>query len=328
MDVSQLLSTSVQRDELRGRVPKRIHILDLSKTRDMNQAHIAKSVGCTDRYVCKVLSKASSLSKQAEHGEEQGAASKRKWYEDTANNHLASVRAAILVSATVTTTNSTNLLNPSSVRDLTDEEEKANTFPHDLYSNDPIVFKRGQAFVRHHLSGKKQSSLGFLLMDAHAEGDAGSPKSSGITPLLELVDKNPRYGKEMKPIFQTLQAAKGQQNGDTKRRQAKMSDLAGLAELRKTEAEGQVTRLERAAAAAAGRSAARAFLKKGNKRLGAEAFSVPIRKKRRVTNVKASSTLEKAQQILKEVQAEYEIACKALDYMCRGYERIRKVRPF
>ena len=63
----------------------------------------------------KVLSE---HAKQAEQAAEKGAASNRKWYEIIANNHLASVYAAIFASAS--TTNSTDLLSPSEFRDLTE----------------------------------------------------------------------------------------------------------------------------------------------------------------------------------------------------------------
>ena len=45
-------------------------------------------------------------------------------------------------------------------------------------------------------------------------------------------------------------------------------------------------------------------------------------------SVKASIKMNEAQQILDEVKAEYETVCNVLDYMCKGFERKRKVRPF
>ena len=63
----------------------------------------------------KVLS---GHAKQAEQAAEKGAASNRKWYEIIANNHLASVYAAIFASES--TANSTDLLSPSKFRDLTE----------------------------------------------------------------------------------------------------------------------------------------------------------------------------------------------------------------
>ena len=63
----------------------------------------------------KVLS---GHAKQAEQAAEKGAASNRKWYEIIANNHLASVYAAIFASES--TDNSTDLLSPSKFRDLTE----------------------------------------------------------------------------------------------------------------------------------------------------------------------------------------------------------------
>ena len=65
--------------------------------------------------MCKVLS---GHVKQAVQGAEKGAASNRKWYKNIANNHLTSVSAAIFASES--TANSTDLLNPSKFRDLTE----------------------------------------------------------------------------------------------------------------------------------------------------------------------------------------------------------------
>jgi hypothetical protein len=177
--------------------------------------------------VRKVLS---GRAKQAAQAAEKEAASNRKWYEIIANNHLASVSAAIFASES--TANSTDLLNPSEFRDLTEAEEKANTFPHSLYSDNQQDVHRSQAYVRHHLSGQKKSSLGFLLMDAHTEGGSSTSEPSDITRLLELVDTNTKYTKQLRPIFQTLQS-KGiaKTHGDLKRRQAKLSDLAAVGSL-------------------------------------------------------------------------------------------------
>ena len=117
MEVSQLCSTSVLRDELRGRVSRKaLRILEVSsQNREYSQKHIAESVKCSVRYVRKVLS---GHAKQAAQAAEKGAASNRKWYEIIANNHLASVCAAIFASES--TANSTDLLNPSKFRDLTE----------------------------------------------------------------------------------------------------------------------------------------------------------------------------------------------------------------
>ena len=326
MEVSQLCSTSVLRDELRGRVSRKaLRILEVSsQNREYSQKHIAESVKCSVRYVRKVLS---GHAKQAAQAAEKGAASNRKWYEIIANNHLASVSAAIFASEW--TASSTDLLNPSNFRDLTKAEEKANTFPHSLYSDNPQDVHRSQAYVRLHLSGQKKSSLGFLLMDAHTEGGSSTSEPSDITRLLELVDTNKNYARQLRPIFQTLQS-KGivKMHGDLKRRQAKLSDLAAVAELRLHEAEAPVKRLERSAAKAQSQGAALALLQMGKKRQGGEALSSPTRKKSKKTSEKASTEMKEAQQILDEVKAEYETVCNVLDYMCKGFERIRKVRPF
>lgn len=325
MEVAQLCSTSVLRDVLPERVSRKaLQILEVSSQNgEYSQKHIADSVKCSVRYVRKVLS---GRAKQAAQAAEKEAASNRKWYEIIANNHLASVSAAIFASES--TANSTDLLNPSEFRDLTEAEEKANTFPHSLYSDNQQDVHRSQAYVRHHLSGQKKSSLGFLLMDAHTEGGSSTSEPSDITRLLELVDTNTKYTKQLRPIFQTLQS-KGiaKTYGDLKRRQAKLSDLAGVAELRVKEAEAQVKRLERSASKAESQGAVLALLQRGKQRRG-EAFSSPTRKKRKTTSVKASTKMKEAQQILDEVKAEYATVCNVLDYMCKGFERIRKVRSF
>ena len=197
MEVSKLYSTSVQRDELRGRVPiKALRILEASSQNcEYKQKHIAESVnaaiGMCARYYQDVRSK---------QRQRKGQLRNRKWYEIIANNHLASVYATNFASES--TANSTDLLSPSK-SDLTEVEENANTFPHSLYSDNPQVVQRSQAYVRHHLSGQKKSSqaLGFLLMDAHTQGGSSTSEPSDITWLLELVDTNKNYARILRPIF-------------------------------------------------------------------------------------------------------------------------------
>ena len=289
--------------------------------RGMNNSDIAKSAVCSERYVRKVLAANRIRATAAQPPQ-------RKWYDKIANDDFASIRAAILApAARKETIQSTNLLNPGNVRDITEAEIKANTLPHSLYSNDPSEIKRCQAYVRHHLSGEKKGSLGFLLVDAHSPPEHESEKGSNdVTQLLSLIDTNGRYKKILHPIFQTLQAGRQQDaNGDKMRLQAKMSDLAALAEVRVKAATDQVKRLKRMEIAAS-RRAAQNVLRKAKRRAGlVGVFDAPIRKKAK-RNVKTAPTLESARQVLCDVQAEFKTIDETIDYMCKGFERIRKVR--
>jgi hypothetical protein len=128
---------------------------------------------------------------------------------------------------------STNLLNPSRVRPITQRELQANTFPGNLNSTDAEEIKRSKQWIRNHLSGTKRGGQGFVIMDAHTDKD-GNQSSALFDQMPKLCD-NHWYSKKFKTIFQKLQAKEAK--GDGKRKQAKMTELLDLAALRVKEAD-------------------------------------------------------------------------------------------
>jgi hypothetical protein len=97
---------------------------------------------------------------------------------------------------------STNLLNPSRVRTITQRELKANTFPYKLNSTVPAEIKRSRAWIRYHLSGTKRGGQGFVIMDAHTDKDGN--RSSALFDQMPKLCDNPCYSKKFQTIFQKL----------------------------------------------------------------------------------------------------------------------------
>jgi hypothetical protein len=122
---------------------------------------------------------------------------------------------------------STNLLNPSRVRTITQRELNANTFPYKLNSTVPAEIKRSRAWIRYHLSGTKRGGQGFVIMDAHTDKDGN--RSSALFDQMPKLCDNPWYSKKFQTIFQKLHAKEAR--GDGKRKQAKMTELINLAAL-------------------------------------------------------------------------------------------------
>ena len=124
---------------------------------------------------------------------------------------------------------------PSRIRHITARELKGNTFPYDLNTTDKDEIKRGTEWLRYHFSGEKKSAQGFVIMDAHSGSDC-KPSEALFNELPKLLDE-PNYTKKFSPIFQKLQAKDAAKTkGDSKRRQAKMTDLAEKAQQRVEEA--------------------------------------------------------------------------------------------
>ena len=101
---------------------------------------------------------------------------------------------------------STDLHRKSRIRNITAKELKANTFLYDLNSTDKKEQGRSRSWLRDHFSSTKRSSQGFAIMDAHKETDGSLSDAlfEQLTPLLD--DTDLVYRKELKTIFQTLQA--------------------------------------------------------------------------------------------------------------------------
>ena len=124
-------------------------------------------------------------------------------------------------------------------------------------------------------------------MAAHIEDD-DAPSAVLFEWFPELLDKNKFYAKELKTIFQTLQAKKPK--GDGKRVQAKMTALIDLSKVRLKEAKDVVE----------------------------------LRKKRK----SPPATLPKALQDLEDIQKEHDLIRDVTYAMGRGYARIQQVPAF
>ena len=222
---------------------------------------------------------------QAEHG----AASNPKWFERAVADSLPGLDPLLesLRRGVKPPTLSTDLRDPLRVRVISNKELKQNTFPYDLNSKNRKDQARNREWLRFHFSAGKRSAQGFVIMAAHIEAD-GFPSADLFERFPELLEKNTRYAKELKTIFQTLQSQRPK--GDGKRLQAKMTALVALSKLRLKEANDVV--------------------EKGKKR------------KRTPNNLPA------ALQVLEKIQKEYDLIKEATYAMCRGYARIQKVPAF
>ena len=230
-------------------------ILDTKRENpSMTATEIAKIADCSPDYVRKVLNdKVAERPKpvkanlheaalpalpvpEAGHGAqvEPGAASNPKWFQRA----VAEADSAALIAGLDPLLErlrrgekspklSTDLSDPSRVRVITDQELKDNTFPHDLKKSsvDSKELARSREWLRYHFSASKRSTQGFIIMAAHIEDD-DAPSAVLFERFPELLDKNKFYAKELKAIFQTLQANKPK--GDGKRVQAKMTALVKL----------------------------------------------------------------------------------------------------
>jgi len=263
----------------------------------MKAGEIARRAKCTPGHVRKVL-KAHKATECEPPTEGPEAGEGQKWFERAVEANFAGLRSALeqVLQEGRNQPTSTNLMNPSLVRPITDSELAANTFNHDLNSTDRAKQKTSREWLRNHFSGKKVGGQGFVIMDAHSDKE-GKQNAALFEQLPALLDK-PIYTKELKVIFQTLQAKKA--SGDGKRRQAKMTELLELAEIRVKEAQ----QLAEAAAK-------RAKTKR----------EVPPSKRRRG----ATTTLNESLQKLREMEEERACLRAATDAMCLGFDRIQQV---
>ena len=140
-------------------------------------------------------------------------------------------------------------------------------------------------------------------MAAHIEEDR-APSAVLFERFPELLDKNKFYAKELKTIFQTLQAKKPK--GDGKRVQAKMTALIALSQVRLKEANDVVK------------------LRKKRKSPPATLPKALQGKKRKC----APATLPKVLQDLEDIQKEHDLIQDVTYAMCRGYARIQQVPAF
>jgi hypothetical protein len=139
----------------------------------MENWEIAARADCTPDYVRSVLRKNPMTSKPIQAAERallapscpEAAAQNPSWFEKAIETDLAGLRAAL--EREQPGRPSTNLLNPSRVRPITQRELQANTFPRNLNSTDAKEIKCSKEWIRNHMSGTKRGGQGFVIMDAH-----------------------------------------------------------------------------------------------------------------------------------------------------------------
>jgi len=304
-------------------------ILDTKRENpSMKATEIAKIADCGPGYVRKVLKDVKANLHEAAlpalpvpeagHGAqvEPGAASNPKWFQRA----VAEADSAALIAGLDPLLErlrrgekspklSTDLRDPLRVRVITDQELKDNTFPHDLKKSsvDSKELARSREWLRYHFSASKRSTQGFIIMAAHIEDD-DAPSAVLFERFPELLDKNKFYAKELKTIFQTLQAKKPK--GDGKRVQAKMTALIDLSKVRLKEAKGVVELRKK-------RNRPPATLPKALQ-------DQESRKKRK----RPSANLSKALQDLEDIQKEHDLIRDVTYAMGRGYARIQQVPAF
>ena len=244
----------LERTKLSARDPERKKfILDTKRENsDIKASQLAMLASCSQDYVRKVLNdkvakrprpvKANlreialpalpvpeaGHGAQAEPAAQPGAASNLKWYQRAVADAelIAGLDPLLdrLRRGEQSPVLSTNLRDPSRVRDITDKELEANTFPHNLNSTVPREQACGRDWLHYHFGACKRSTQGFVIMQAHNEDD-GSPSAVLFEWFPQLLEQK-EYAKKLEPIFQTLQATKIK--GDGKRVQAKMTALVKL----------------------------------------------------------------------------------------------------
>ena len=243
--VSTESTHKVQYDQIPRRDPRRKQLILKTKLDhpSMENWEIAARADCTPDYVRSVLRTNPITSKPIQAAERaslapscpEAAAQNPSWFEKAIETDLAGLRAALELEQRLQQPGrpSTNLLNPSRVRPITQRELQANTSPGNLNSTDAKEIKRSKQWIRNHLSGTKRGGQGFVIMDAHTDKD-GNQSSALFDQMPKLCD-NHWYSKMFKTIFQKLQAKEAK--GDGKRKQAKMTELLDLAALRVKEAD-------------------------------------------------------------------------------------------
>jgi hypothetical protein len=154
-----------------GKEDRKKFIIDTRRENPLMKAReIAQRAECTADHVRKIL-KAHQATEREPPPEGPEAGDGQKWFERAVEANFAGLRSAleqVLLEGRNQPT-STNLMNPSLVRPITDRELAANTFYHDLNSTDSEEQKRSREWLRYHFSGKKVGGQGFVIMDAHSD---------------------------------------------------------------------------------------------------------------------------------------------------------------
>ena len=213
----QLPSTDSTEIQIPRRDPRRRALILKTKLEhpSMGNWEIAARASCTTEYVRSVLKK-NPINYNPDQAAErapsppsppcpEAAAQNPSWFEKAVETDFAGLRAALegeTWEREQPRRPSTNLLNPSRVRTITQRELKANTFPYKLNSTVPAEIKRSRAWIRYHLSGTKRGGQGFVIMDAHTDKDGN--RSSALFDQMPKLCDNPCYSKKFQTIFQKL----------------------------------------------------------------------------------------------------------------------------
>ena len=191
---------------------------------------IAKVVGGTEGSVRKI--RESERRKQVAAQAGPG----NPWYEIT-DIKLVECKAAARNELPELTT---DLDESVTVRDITERELQLHTYPHTISGRDAAKdrnkkLKAGRTWLQERLTADaKPKHQGFVIFPP-PEGVDHTCVNEQLPSLLDSKD----YHKLMQPIFQSVQIRRGTDTskGDKKRRQAKMMDVALMAEKRVTEAQ-------------------------------------------------------------------------------------------
>jgi hypothetical protein len=240
---------------------------------------IATIVGGTEASVRKIRSSEKKKQVAAQGGPGN------PWYESTGNK-LEECEAAARNELPELTT---DLDESVTIRDITAKELRLHTYPHTISGRDAPEdraqkLKAGRTWLQERLTADAQPKhQGFVIFPPSEDVDNTCVNVQ--LPSL-LVSRN--YHKLFKPIFQSVQTRRSKKTsmGDRKRGQAKMNDVASMAERRVTEARTALGR-----------------------------FKVDT----------VSDPKEAAHAKLLETEAEQLLVHKVIGHMCKNYNRIQQV---
>ena len=269
-------------------------IVRLSQT-GQRQVEIAREADCSEWWVNRVL-------KEAKQGKEP-------WYQISVKSNLADLRTAITNNDAGIAGLTTNLLNPSRIRNATEEETSAHTYPYSLLDDytseeNKTIKQRGRRWLDHHLSGKKHKSYGFVIMNTLSPSDKDG--EALLHNELPAVLDTPMHQTCFSTIFQKLQDEKNAA-GDKHRLQAKMSDLIQLSETHLEAAKGQ---------------AEKQYFGKKKTKAPAKPYIEPKNRK-----VRSAETKEEASEILENAKYECRVLDASVRKFCLIYDQVQEVTP-
>ena len=246
---------------------------------------IAQQVGGTEASVRKIRDAEQKKKVTAQAASQAGPGN--PWYRSIADNNLEASSAAARNELPKSTT---DLHESVTVREITEEELKLHTFPHTVSDRDTAEerdrkLKAGRKWMQARLTDPPRNNhQGFVIFPPPKDAD----HTCANEQLPSLLDQA-NYQKLLVSIFQSVQGPHGRSQtkaGDRKRKQAKMLDVAELAEKRCQEAGTAFKRF----------------------------------KHETISHAKA-----KAHQTLLETRADQKVVLDVIQDMCDNYERVREV---